>query len=101
MAKSLKLATEMMCTDAGLHADQAGWHIGEAVLDLPASNIDLAPTILDIAGASNVTGNYTLTMATNGQITASGSLVIGVEDDGNVYGLVKDLSLVGKSRDLL
>ena len=34
VAKPLQLPTEMMCADAGLHADQARRHIGEPRLDL-------------------------------------------------------------------
>ena len=34
MAKPLQLPTEMMCTDAGLHADEARRHIGEPRLHL-------------------------------------------------------------------
>src|SRR5207245_1082169 len=34
VSKHLQLATEMMCSDAGLHADQAWRHIGEPCFDL-------------------------------------------------------------------
>jgi hypothetical protein len=30
MAEGQQLSTEMISSDASLHADQAGWHIGEA-----------------------------------------------------------------------
>ncbi len=36
VAKRFKLATEMMCADAGLHADQARRHVSKAGLDLAA-----------------------------------------------------------------
>jgi hypothetical protein len=32
--RGLELTTEMMRSDAGLHADQTGWHIGKACLEL-------------------------------------------------------------------
>jgi hypothetical protein len=34
VAKGQQLSTEMMGSDTGLHADQAGWHVGETLLDL-------------------------------------------------------------------
>jgi hypothetical protein len=34
VAKRLKSTTEMMPPDAGLQADQTGWHIGKPGLDL-------------------------------------------------------------------
>src|SRR6185503_4576084 len=36
VAQRLKLAAEMMRTDAGLHADQAGWDIGKPCFHLAA-----------------------------------------------------------------
>src|SRR5262245_48924834 len=36
VAQRLKLATEMMRSDAGLHADQARWHVGKPCLHLAA-----------------------------------------------------------------
>jgi hypothetical protein len=34
VTKRLQLATEMMRADAGLHANQTSWHIGQTRLDL-------------------------------------------------------------------
>src|SRR5207247_2000468 len=36
VAKTIELATEMMRPDAGLHADQAGRHVGKSGLHLAA-----------------------------------------------------------------
>src|SRR5262249_9111140 len=36
VAQRLKLATEMMRSDAGLHADQTRWHVGKPCLHLAA-----------------------------------------------------------------
>src|SRR5215467_1911091 len=36
VTKRLQLATEMMRSDASLHADQTRWHIGQTRLDLAA-----------------------------------------------------------------
>ena len=49
MTKRFEPATEMMCTDAGLHTDQARGHIGKARFDLAARPLlaqhDCAATI--------------------------------------------------------
>jgi hypothetical protein len=34
--KHPQLATEMMCADASLHADETRWQVGEPCFDLPA-----------------------------------------------------------------
>ena len=39
MAKGQQLTAEMMGADARLHADQAGWHIGQTLLDLSAREL--------------------------------------------------------------
>jgi hypothetical protein len=39
MAEGQKLPAEMVGADAGFHPNQAGWHIGEALLNLSAREL--------------------------------------------------------------
>jgi hypothetical protein len=39
MAKGDQLSAQMMSANAGLHADEAGWHIGQSVLKLAAREL--------------------------------------------------------------
>ena len=39
MAEGQQLTAEMVGADAGLHPDQAGWHVGETLLDLSAREL--------------------------------------------------------------
>ena len=39
VAKGQQRAAEMMGANTSLHADQAGWHVGETLLDLSAGEL--------------------------------------------------------------
>src|SRR5205823_13043578 len=39
VAERLQLAAQVMGADAGLHADEAGWHVGEPGFELPARQL--------------------------------------------------------------
>jgi len=54
MPQRVKLATEMMSTDAGLHADQARWHVGKPYLHLVARPLLTQHNCAAIVQANNV-----------------------------------------------